>query len=147
MPDFKPYRGKGGLNLQIDFTGLAAAAAGLDALPVTMGQGFKTALKGWADDVLARSQALVPVNTGRLKSTGQVMGPEMKDGSWEVHIGYGDRKTAWYAQVVHERLDVRHPVGKAKFLEIPLNENLKVLDQALAAVIEAALGKAGDKAA
>lgn len=147
MPDFKPYRGKGGLNLQIDFTGLAAAVAGLDALPVTMGQGFKNALKGWADDVLARSRALVPVNTGRLKSTGQVIGPELKDGSWEVHIGYGDRKSAWYANVVHERLDVRHPRGQAKFLETSINENLKQLDAALVNAIEAGLGKVGDRAA
>lgn len=141
MPDFKPYRGKAVLNLSIDFTGLAAAVAGLNSLPVTMGNGFKTALGSWAQDVLARSKALVPVDTGRLRETGQVMGPEMKDGSWEVHIGYGDRKTAWYAQIVHERLDVRHPRGQAKFLEVPINENLKQLDAALAGAIESALGR------
>ena len=109
--DFKPFRGKGGLNLEIDFAGLAAAQAGLQSLPITMGQGFKKALRGWAEDVLQRSQALVPERTGRLKDTGQVNGPEMKDGAWQVHIGYGDRRTAFYARVVHERLDVRHPRG------------------------------------
>lgn len=139
--EFKPYRGKGGLNLSIDFTGLAVAVAGLNALPVTMGNGFKTALKDWADEVLARSKALVPVRTGRLRDSGQVMGPEMKDGSWEIHIGYGDRKTVWYAQIIHERLDVRHPKGQAKFLETPINENLKTLDAALTRVIEGALEK------
>ena len=147
MPDFKPFRGKGGLNLSMDFEGLAAAQAGLASLPITISQGFKTALRDWAEDVLARSQQLVPVNTGRLKSSGQVIGPEMKDGAWQVHIGYGDRKTAFYAAIVHERLDVRHPRGQAKFLEQPLIEKLKTLDSALAGVIEAALGKVGVKAA
>lgn len=141
MPDFKPYRGKGGLNLAMDFTGLAAAQAGLTALPVTMGQGFKTALRSWAEDVLERSQQLVPINTGRLRSTGQVTGPEMKDGAWQVSISYGAGKTAWYAAIVHERLDVKHPRGQAKFLEQPLTEQLKALDAALAAVIESSLAK------
>lgn len=141
MPDFKPYRGKGGLNLSIDFEGLAAAQAGLKAFPLAMEQGFKTALRGWAEEVLQRSQQLVPINTGRLRSTGQVNGPEFKNGAWEVHIWYGDRRTAWYAAIVHERLDVRHPRGQAKFLEQPLLEHLKVLDAALARVIEGALEK------
>lgn len=141
MPSFKPYRGKGGLNLSIDLEQLAKAQSGLASMPATIGQGFKTALREFAEDVLARSQALVPVNTGRLKSTGQVNGPELKNGSLEVHIGYGDRRTAFYAAIVHERLDVRHPRGSAKYLEIPLNENLKQLDAALARVVETALGK------
>jgi hypothetical protein len=139
MPSFKNYRGQGGLNLSINLEGLAAAQAGLESVPAKINEGFKMALRGWAEDVLARSQQLVPINTGRLKSTGQVNGPEMKNGVLEVHIGYGDRRSAFYAAIVHERLDVRHPHGQAKFLEIPLNENLKTLDAALTRVIETSL--------
>src|SRR5262249_51644597 len=35
-----------------------------------------------------------------------------------VSVGY----TQWYAIFVHERLDLRHPVGQAKFLEQPARE-------------------------
>lgn len=142
MSNFKNFRGKNGLNLSMEFSGFAEAMAGLNSLPITMGQSFKGVLRDWAEDVLARSQQLVPVGaTGNLKASGQVSGPEMKDGALEVHIGYGDRKTAWYAQIVHERLDVRHPQGQAKFLETPINENLKALDHALAGALERALEK------
>lgn len=48
----------------------------------------------------------------------------------EVQVGY----TQNYALVVHERLDVAHKVGQAKYLEQPLRENK---DQIQAVIVKA----------
>jgi len=62
-----------------------------------------------------RSQDEVPVDTSNLKDGAYVetisQTPEII-----VEVGY----VAFYAVYVHERLELRHKVGKAKFLEDPL---------------------------
>lgn len=141
MSDFKSYRGKGGLNLQIDFPGFAEAISKLNNVPADINLRVGLALLSWGKDVMERSKSLVPVRTGRLRESGQVNLDTNAQNVRTLHLGYGDRKTVWYAQIVHERLDVRHPSGSAKFLEVPINENLKSLDVALAASIESALEK------
>lgn len=66
----------------------------------------------------AASVPLVPVDTGRLRAThyttpptdsGTALGPV-------VTVGYGTD----YALPVHERMDVHHDTGQAKYLETPL---------------------------
>lgn len=76
--------------------------------------------------IMAESEQLVPVQTGTLKKSAFVEEP--KKGF--VRIGYGqgakqynESKGSWsdeYMVVVHERLDVVHENGQAKFFEIPL---------------------------
>ena len=61
-----------------------------------------------AEALLAASRENVPVDTGRLRDSGQVVADS--DGA---AAGY----TADYAVYVHERTWVTHPNGKAKFLE------------------------------
>ena len=139
--DFKPYRGNGGLNLSIDMPGVNQVQAGLTSLPTNMNDFIRPAMDNWANEVLTRAKALVPSRTGRLRDSGQVLPTEMKGGALQVGIGFGDRKKVWYASIVHERMDVRHPTGQAKFLETPLNENLKLLELALAEAIQVALGR------
>lgn len=73
-----------------------------------------------AEDIMAKSKAeYVPVNTGALRGTGHVQ-PVIYDGSGGVTVimGYGG-PAAPYAGVVHERMDMVHPVGGAKYLERP----------------------------
>lgn len=45
------------------------------------------------------------------------------DGHAVTKVGY----TAPHAVPVHERLDVHHPVGQAKYLEQPLRTELKIM--------------------
>lgn len=45
------------------------------------------------------------------------------DGKAQTKVGY----TAPYAVPVHERLDVYHPNGQAKFLEQPIRTELKIM--------------------
>lgn len=78
------------------------------------------ALFAEASIVLGESQTeYVPVDTGVLKNSGFVAEPKITSSGVEVELGYGGAAAA-YAVVQHERLDYRHTVGQAKFLEIPV---------------------------
>lgn len=67
------------------------------------------------ETVFDESQRLVPVKTGALKATGDwgviVSG---KEAAGTIH--YGNEETD-YAVAVHEKLNVKHPNGQAKYLE------------------------------
>jgi hypothetical protein len=65
--------------------------------------------------VNATAAPLVPVDTGRLRASGYVAPPE----GGMVEVGYG----ADYAVPVHERTEIGHKVGQAKFLETAVNEH------------------------
>lgn len=90
-------------------TGAAELLAKLERLRVDAPKAASAGGMAWAQRVMARSQALVPIDTGELKASGYVrLGPGGK-----VEIGY----SAPYALAVHERLNVRHRQGQAKYLE------------------------------
>lgn len=68
--------------------------------------------------VLTYSMEKVPVDTGFLKNTGYVDRPIRGISEITVRVGYHAR----YSLAVHERLDVRHKNGQAKFLEKAVKE-------------------------
>lgn len=80
----------------------------------------------------AASQGLVPVDTTALRSSLYVTEPYYEVNIIRVDIGYGgpaakiNRKTGQstdaYAFYVHENLEAFHPVGTAKFLELPFDQ-------------------------
>lgn len=88
------------------------SVSGLDELTDKMskveGVDVVGALEELAWRILKVAKEKTPVDTGFLKSSGEVV--EESDG-WMV------RFTAKYALPVHERTEVNHPVGQAKFLE------------------------------
>lgn len=86
-----------------------------------------------AQEIMDLSQLQVPFETGTLRNSGFVSGPERDEsGRVQVRIGYGgeaDKQNPKTGQMaseymipVHERLDVQHPIGKAKFFEDPVIE-------------------------
>ncbi len=77
------------------------------------------ALYAEAELIMTESKEQCPVDTGALRGTGHVEDPQASGGQVTVQMGYGG-PAAPYAVYVHERLDVRHRVGKAKFLEDPV---------------------------
>lgn len=80
------------------------------------------ALRNEAQEVLAKSRDLVPVDTGALKASGRVrpeVGVYEVGGSMEVQITYGGTAVD-YAVYVHENLFSNHVHGQSKYLEIPL---------------------------
>jgi hypothetical protein len=77
--------------------------------------GAARATRQLAREVLRESQALVPIDTGALKSSGRLTESLGNVSGQSVTVTYGTK----YAVFVHEDLEKKHPVGQAKFLEIP----------------------------
>lgn len=82
-----------------------------------------------AEAIMAESKKQVPVDTGRLRSTGYVAAPVFVRRSPRVEMGYGTD----YAVYVHERTELHHTVGKAKYLEDPLKAATRGFVRRLAA--------------
>jgi hypothetical protein len=101
-------------------------------------------------EVIEEAAKQVPVDTGALLRSRFVTPPIKKKDEVKVVCGFGTdsvvnpktgQPTKDYAIYVHERLDVKHPVGKAKFLEDPLNEARVGLEKRLAARVITILGR------
>lgn len=87
-----------------------------------------------ANEAFNKSQGLVPVATGRLKSSGRVEMPKQEAGGVSVEIAYGTP----YALAVHERLDTHHASPtQAKFLEQPVVQQTSGMGGRIADRVEA----------
>jgi len=73
--------------------------------------------------LLARTQELVPVDTGALKKSGKLLVNEKHVGENvpAIVVTYGNDKVD-YAIYQHENLDYFHNIGQAKFIEQPARE-------------------------
>lgn len=100
-----------GLSVDVDAVAPAAIAAGLEHIRTT-------------------SAPLVPIETGRLV------------GSAEVHVD-GDHGSITYAgpyaRYQHERLDLHHAHGQAKFLEQPMHTEAETVLKIVADKLKEAL--------
>lgn len=89
---------------------------------------FALALAEEASVVFARSQMLVPVDTGLLRSSGYVS-PVQSDGKTSyVEISYGGPASA-YAMYVHEGFARHAEPTQRKYLEQPLYERAPVISK------------------
>ena len=93
--------------------------------------------------VFARSQELVPVDTGALKASGVFIPAQEIMPTYEkpqAYINYGNADVD-YAVYVHENLDDHHAAPtQAKYLEQPLTEaNPKLMDAIKKATIKGTL--------
>ena len=87
------------------------------------------------------SQRLVPVKTGVLRGSGQIVPPRKKGTKWEVVIGYGGAASS-YALKQHENLQYRHKEGKsAKYLEIPAQNRSKNMPEAIKYRLKRIIGR------
>lgn len=95
-----------------------------------------------AERIMTESKRECPVDIGTLRSTGHVQPPDIaSDGSATVQLGYGGPAVD-YALRQHEDTTLRHEkrqkdgslkdVGKAKYLEDPLNRARRGFDARLA---------------
>lgn len=95
--------------------------------------------------IMAASQGLVPVDTSALRSSGYVQEPVREGNRVVVTLGYGGpaakinsktgESTDGYAIIVHENLEAFHPVGSAKFLEMPFDQARRGMSARVAAGI------------
>lgn len=76
------------------------------------------ALLDCGNDLQQKAQDLTPVDTGALRSSAFTEADRQGKNPGVV-VGFEEE----YAIYVHENLEAHHPVGQAKFLEQPLQEN------------------------
>lgn len=102
------------IKFNLDTTDLNAA---LGRILTNVGKEEMAALTAEAELIMTDAKKNTPVDTGTLRSSG-IVTPRPAD--HRVDLSFGGAASA-YAAIVHERLDVHHPVGEAKFLENALN--------------------------
>ena len=101
-------------------TGTTTVEAGIQ-------QGLAAIVKAVAGSVMDEAEAIMatskehycPVDTGILRASGIVLPPVITGQHVDVTMGYGGNASS-YALEVHENLSVQHPVGQAKYLEVPI---------------------------
>lgn len=70
-------------------------------------------LDRYAQAVLTNARQRAPIQTGDLRRSATALPTENNQGRLTKEIGFGMS----YAAAVHERLDLHHPEGEAKYLE------------------------------
>jgi hypothetical protein len=87
-----------------------------------IGEALENAAAGalWqnAQDVQRVASTKIPVKTGHLRRSYVVDVPRIRPGAISVVVGYG----AHYALWVHERTELTHTNGQAKFLTVAIDE-------------------------
>ena len=108
----------------------------LQQVPKESGTIVGQALYEEAQVIFAKSQLLVPVDTGALRGSGDVSAPEaLGNGNIAVDIYYGGT-AAPYALLVHELLQYHHASPtQAKYLERPFLEAMPNIKKHLASRI------------
>ena len=102
-----------------------ALQAGKEQTPRAIAQ----AIYEEANVIFARSQVLVPVDTGILRGSGGVSSPQQGDKGYFVDIFYGG-PAAPYALYVHEIIGNYHnPPTQAKYLEQPVMEAMSNIQE------------------
>lgn len=107
---------------------------GTEVLAAIKSEGPKGVRDG-AELLLDASNQRVPVDSGELKGSGEVI----SDGLTAA-VSYG----AAHALIVHEDMEAHHSRGQAKFLEAALAEEQRELLAAIAASIKLALSHKGE---
>lgn len=122
-------------NTTLQITGLAQCQRDLAALAQKLGIGpVGAALRAEAEIEMTEAKRRTPVDTGALRDSGHVTGPDVAAQEATVRLVFGG-PAAPYALFVHENLEAFHRVGEAKFLERPLLEAAPHLADRVAARI------------
>lgn len=121
----------------MDLSGLPALRHLLLTAPNEVKPLAQAALHEEASVIFARSQTIVPVRTGVLKSSGMVSEPKETGGKHYVDIGYGG-PAAKYALWVHEKRTFAsgEPYERGKYLQRPVEERAPYIAQNVAKRIE-----------
>lgn len=104
--------------MSVTVTGLRQVSQAMARSIPEMNRAVGLALRAEGFAIIAKSVRQVPVDTGRLRQSAHVWPPENTHRGPVVVISYGTD----YALVVHERMGAFHTVGKAKYLQDPVND-------------------------
>jgi hypothetical protein len=104
------------MRFDFDVRGLQEVERGFQRLIREVPEALAVGMYLEAESIMSVSKRQVPVDTGRLRATGFVQLPVVSGSEISVTMGYGTN----YAIFVHEITTARHRVGKAKYLQDPL---------------------------
>lgn len=116
--------------MSFEIVGLAEAYAKIEGLVERARAGAAQASYEEGEVEMTMSKRQVPVDTGALRSTGHVEPPQWQGDTVTVGLGYGGpagpgfKRDVGYAVWVHENLMAHHEVGKAKYLEDPMRDEV-----------------------
>lgn len=99
--------------IDIKVKGTTATRERLDKVAETTPEAAMIGVTALGEYIMSYAVELVPVNTGRLRQSGYVAPPATTNDPLTVQIGFGTN----YAVSVHEKTEVPHQHGEAKFLE------------------------------
>lgn len=105
---------------QVHISGIDKVLGNLNRQIVQINGRSRVGLRAAALLVLGEAKELTPVVTGHLQGFTHTEPIESSAGPG-IEIGFD----AIYAVFVHERTELHHPVGQAKFLETALKKNAK----------------------
>jgi hypothetical protein len=94
------------------------------------------AVSDFGQHVIGDAQELAPVDTGALKASGTAQPATVSGDLVTVDMGFNTD----YAAAVHERLEVNHDQGEAKFLEKAMEANTPKFTPFVSARVKEALG-------
>lgn len=119
--------------LTFDRRGIKVLSANLEKANIITTRAGAQKLRDIATNIMSESAVEVPRDSETLANSGYIEGPTHKEGSVKVSLGYGGtndqvnpktgKRASDYMVAVHERIDAKHPIGKAKFLEDPVMRN------------------------
>ena len=122
----------------IDFkvTGVSLGLAKMEAADKVLGKQFQMGLHNAGMYIKKESKAIVPVDTGALKKSASTRNVGGQGWKADQIVSYGNDEVD-YAEVVHERLDLRHkPPTKAEYL----SDIFKYHTAQIIAIIHKAMG-------
>jgi hypothetical protein len=94
--------------------------------------GAASGLRDAADDWFDATQRAVPVETGALKRSGNL---NVDEATLHADITYGGGLSRDYAGIIHEKLEIHHDNGSAKYLENPTRAAAPRVGPTIAAAI------------
>lgn len=132
-----------GARLTVKIGGIGGFITRLTNLETAASRQAREAVRAAAELVMSRSIPQVPVDTGALRDSNYIEDVASDKREARVTFGYGGpniqtnpktgKPTTDYYLYVHERLDLHHPHGNAKFFEKPLIESLDELEETVGA--------------
>lgn len=127
-------------NVSISIAGMDQVTSNLTAVANMLGwQTSGNALRAEAEIEMTEAKKRTPVQTGALRGSGHVTGPDQVGADIVVKLAFGNASVD-YAVKVHENLEAFHRVGQAKFLESVILESAAYLAQRVANRIQRGLG-------
>ena len=126
--------------ITLGLTGITEVTQHLQRLVPAPIAPLREALRTEGNQIIRVANTLVPVDTGRLRSTGHTEEPAQQGSVVSVSLGYGQGDIAPYAARIEFDVTLNHPHGgQAHYLQQPLFAATAGFAQRIATALRSAL--------